>query len=174
MHSSGFQTKAQMRYLLQMARKHPDKYKWVFDVLKDHGVPSDEGPLHTYWAPPYNVSPETPSYTYVGKGRRAMNSVEKILKVAQALEDNGSPESAEKLDQIVLKSVMIDEQAAKEVANMFWSLRKNEAPPRDDQEAMADFFMKFEEFEPYFRLNPATKTEAKNRLGDKVLGREID
>lgn len=75
----GFDSRAQMRYLLILARDYPEKYKWVFKALRDHGVPEEEGPKGTYWytIPEggfYNVTPSTPSYKYKGKKRSKLET----------------------------------------------------------------------------------------------------
>lgn len=97
---NGFANKAQMRLLLQWAKQYPEKYKWVFEVLREHGTPSDDGPLHTYWTGPYNVSPEKPSYVYTG-GKKG--SLERLVRVAQAFDDLGNIRVAQKLDRITFK-----------------------------------------------------------------------
>jgi hypothetical protein len=166
MKTKGFETRPQMRYLLQLARKYPDRFSWVYDVLKNHGVPSEETALNTYWSGPYNVSPETPSYTYTG---RKGSMLEKIIKLAQAFDDNGNASTAKKLDTVVVRSVMIDQDAAEEVANMFWTIRKNELPK--DPEMQSKWFERLQSFEPFQGLNRETQEESERILGDKILGR---
>lgn len=97
----GFDSRAQMRYLLRMAKDHPEKYSWVFKALKEHGVPKVEGPLHTYWEGPYQVSPETPSYTYTGR----TGSLAKLIVIAQKLDNLGSLKSALRLSILADKSL---------------------------------------------------------------------
>lgn len=165
----GFQSKSQMRYLLMMAKKYPGEYSWVLDAFKRHGTPGEEGPLQTYWTGPYNKSPDTPSYVYTGRGRKAM--LEKLIKIAQKFDDSGNPETAKKLDKVVVRKMMVDENAAKLAANAFWVLRKNEVPK--DPEGLALFLdQKFSEFKPFQMLpNSETKEEAKRMVADKILGR---
>lgn len=165
----GFDSKAQMRFLLQRAREYPNEYSWVIDALKEHGVPESEGPLHTYWTGPYNKSPDTPSYIYTG--RKSNMQIEKLIKIAQQFDDLGNSETAKKLDTVAIKNVMVDEDAARSAVNAFWLIRKNEIEV-NNPEKLAQLFHTFLKFEGYKKLpNEETKEEAKKMLGDKILGR---
>jgi hypothetical protein len=160
----GFDSKAQMRYLLYLAREYPEKYSFVYDILGEHGVPSEDGPFHTYWTGPYKVSPDTPSYVYTG--RSAM--VQKLVRVAQHLDDVGRPLSAKRVDAIAQR-VFLDEELANKVANMYWIVRKDEIST--DPEKLIRWFDKLQEFKPYQQLDSATQQEVERILGDKILGR---
>jgi len=87
--SKGFDSKAQARFLLHLMEQYPEKYSWVKSVLKEFGMPSEEGPLHTYWKGPYNVSPETPSYTYTS--RTKANTTTGLTKFSEAAIKHHSP-----------------------------------------------------------------------------------
>jgi hypothetical protein len=154
----GFDSKAQMRYLLMMMREHPDQYGWVKDVIRNHGVPSTEGPLRTYWEPPYNKSPKKPSYVYTGRA----SLINKIVRFASQLPHHQA--------QQLLRPLYVDESTANEVANMFWTIRGNELNKQDPEQLLA-FFHKLQEFKPFASLNSETQEETKRILGDKILGR---
>ena len=166
--SLGFKTLPQLRFLMMLYKKDPSKYSWVARVLKDHGAPSEETALNTYWEAPYLESPDTPSYKYTGKKA----ALQKLIKVAQMFDDAGNPEGAKKVDKIVTK-MMVDSDAAKSVANAFWSIRKHEVPK--DPNGLAIFLNeKLSNFKPFQELpNMETKEEAKNMVADKIKGREV-
>lgn len=155
----GFDSKAQMRYLLMMMREYPEQYGWVKDTLRSHGVPKVEGPLRTYWEPPYNKSPKTPSYTYTGRSAHLTNQITHFaskLSEAQARQ--------------LLRPLYVDESLAREVTNMFWTIRGNEVDKQDPQQLLA-LFRKLNEFQPFQHLNSETQEEVKRMVGDKILGR---
>lgn len=155
----GFDSKAQMRYLLMMMREHPEQYGWVKDAIRTHGVPKVEGPLRTYWEPPYNKSPKTPSYVYTGRSASLTN---KIIRFASKLSEAQARQ--------LIRPIYVDDQAALEVANMFWTIRGNEFDKQDPEQLLA-LFRKLNEFEPFKALNSETQEEAKRMVGDKILGR---
>ena len=159
----GFDSKAQARLLMMWARDHEDKYGWVWDVLRNHGLPSTEKVEPAYWAEPYNISPETPSYTYIG--RASLNL--KLVKFAQMLDDSGFEDQADKLDEIVL----LNKRTPRDVANSFWSVRGNEIK-KNDSDSILRAFSLLEGFKDYKELNPADQEEAKRVVGDKILGRD--
>ena len=104
---NGFQTKSQMRYLLRLAREHPEKYEWVYDILREHGAPGRDGPLGTHWytideGGYYNMSPETPSYKYK---KRSASLIVKIIKAAESFDETGETKKAEQLDKIASKQI---------------------------------------------------------------------
>jgi len=167
---NGFQSKPQVRYLLHLMRLYPDRYSWVKDALKDHGMPEEEEPLHTYWEGPYKVSPDTPSYTYTG--RRSAN-LKNLLKLAEKLDLRGKAKEAETLDLFVakkaaieMKPFIIDERAAKETANRYWSIRGNEITRSSTTTDLAKLFKRFEDFEPYKLLSASSQEEAQKYLSD--------
>ena len=166
--SLGFKTLPQLRYLMMLYKKDPSKYAWVARVLKDHGAPAEETALNTYWEGPYEESPNTPSYKYTGRSA----ALKKLIKVAQMFDDSGNPEGAKKVDKIVTK-MMVDSDAAKSVANAFWSIRKGEVPK--DQNGLAIFLDEtLSKFKPFQELpNTETKEEAKKMVADKIKGREV-
>ena len=165
--SLGFRTRPQMRYLLNLYKRDPSRYAWVARVLKEHGATSEEAALKTYWDEPYRESPDTPSYKYTG--RKAM--LEKLIKIAQKFDDFGNSEAAKKLDTVVIRKMMVDEDAAQSVANAFWSVRKNEVP--SNPEKLVIFINEtLSEFRPFQRLpNEETREEARRMVADKILGR---
>jgi hypothetical protein len=173
----GFDSKAQMRFLLMLAKTHPSKYQWVYEVLRDHGVPTAEKIEPAYWEAPYNVSPDTPSYTYKStqKSKKPMRNpnlasiIGKVLKVANKLDLIGRHIMASKLDRWATRRVDIDIKSALEVANSFWSLRKNELSK--DPEELVKWFDTLEYFESYINQNSETKEEIRRILSDKILGR---
>lgn len=156
---TGFQSKAQMRYLLRMAKEDPEKFSFVYDVLREHGVPSEDGPLHTYWTGPYNTSPETPSYVYTG---RSASDLESFVKKAKAKVADFS------------RAPMYDDNRAKQVANQFWTIRGSEFSDSLTLDQMAEKLNSLEQFQPYSELDEATKQEARNYVGDFILGRKIE
>jgi hypothetical protein len=162
----GFDSLAQMRFLLHLAREHPEKYSFVFDILKEHGVPKKEKVDPAYWKGPYKVSPDTPSYIYTG--RSATNNLEKLIRIAQHLDDMGNLSSSTKLDKVVRRT-FLQEELANRVANMFWTIRKDEVT--NDPSELAKWFNRLENFEPYKKLDSATQQEVERKLGDKILGR---
>lgn len=157
----GFDSKAQMRYLLMLMRKYPDKYSWVKDALKTHGAPATEGPLRTYWEPPYNVSPDTPSYIYTGR-RSQINTM--IVKFADKLVESGKTHLA------------IHIVNPWHAANAFWAMFKVEMKAdKANQEALVTWFEKFDAFldKNYPSLTKLERVEAHRSLGDKILDREV-
>jgi hypothetical protein len=163
----GFRSKNQMRFLLDLASKYPDRYKWVYDVLKEHGVPERDSPLLTYWEGPYNVSPDTPSYTYKSKRKTESMLIEKLIKFANELDNRGLSVQADKLDEII--PALLNTNKAMQVANAFWSLWKNEIPTT--KEGLLSFFNHFESFKLLQELYSSDQEEARRYLGDKILGR---
>jgi len=165
----GFRSKAQMRYLLHLMKEHPEKYSWVKDVLRDHGVPDVAGPLHRYWEPPYNVSPETPSYKYTG---RSANMFEKLIKFADKLEELGFEQEAVELDDAMFQ--VLEKHHPKSVANSFWSIHGNELVKADQEERSHILDERFPVFAEKYDLTEEEKVLAQQYLGDKLLGREVD
>lgn len=165
----GFDSKAQMRYLLFLARKYPNKYDFVFDVLREHGVPSKEKEENAYWEAPYKVSPDTPSYRYK-KRKSAMSIEQKLLKIANFFDESNSS-SASKIDKILHRRVVINYDLARIVANAFWSMHKNEISR--DPEEMHHWFMKLHTFKAFQQLNSETKQEAERMLSDRLMGRQL-
>lgn len=159
--TKGFDSKAQMRYLLMLLRKYPDKYSWVKDALRDHGAPATEGPLHTYWEPPYNISPETPSYVYTRRSQiDAM-----LVKFANKLLDHGKTDLARKIIS-----------GPQNAANTFWTLfGRDVEKSKGDQEALVEWFDRFNNFlaKSYGELSSQDKVEAYRCFGDKILDREV-
>lgn len=163
----GFDTRSQMRYLLRMAKEYPEDYSWVFDALRDHGVPKTEGPLQTHWKGPYNKSPETPSYTYVSRA----SSISKLTRIAQGFDNLGRVRTAQQLDDLVLKSFMIDHDAARKAANSFWTINVGRKESLN-QERTQELLNKLEQFLSHKEFDEATKTEVRNKISDKMMGRE--
>lgn len=157
---NGFQSAAQARLLMMWARDYPAKYDWVWDVVRDHGIPEKEQVDNVHWEGPYNVSPTTPSYTYVAKMKL------KLVKFAQMLDDAGFEEEAEKLDV-----VLMDKKNPREVANSFWAVRGSEIK-KNDSDSILRAFSLLESFDEYKELDPADQEEAKRTIGDKILGRD--
>jgi hypothetical protein len=166
----GFDSKAQMRYLLFLARKYPDKYKFVFDVLREHGVPSKEKEENAYWEAPYKVSPDTPSYRYKGKRKSAMSIEQKLMKIADFFDESDSS-SASKINKILHRRTTIDYDLARTVANAFWAMYKNEISK--DPEQMYRWFLKLHAFETFKQLNSETKQETERMLSDRLMGRQL-
>lgn len=167
---NGFQTKAQMRFLLYLMQQYPSKYSWVKDVLRDHGVPSDEGPLHTYWSGPYNVSPETPSYVYHGKGKKKRKAtlIDRLRVFGGKLDSH--PELLDELDDTI---TMLEHETPQAVANQFWSLWKNDMRTASNPEDLAMWMDRFYQFAEMRNLSPQDVVEAQRYLGDKLLGRTV-
>lgn len=157
---NGFQSAAQARLLMMWAKDEP-KYSWVWQVVKDHGIPKNEHVEEIHWSEPYNISPTTPSYTYVAKIES------KLLKFAQQLDDLGFEEEADKLDQIVF----VENKDPRTVANSFWATRGSEIKKNNSDSILRAFDL-LEDFEQYKELESADREEAKRIIGDKILGRD--
>lgn len=162
----GFDSKSQMRYLLMLAKTHSE-YSWVFEVLREHGVPSTDKVEPAYWEAPYKVSPDTPSYSY--KRKLSSSIFNKIIKIANELDSIGKHLMANKLDKWASRRVNIDFKSALDTANSYWSLRKNELSK--DPEELAKWFNNLDYFESYMQQNSETREEVKRILSDKILGR---
>lgn len=169
--SKGFKSKAQMRLLLDWARKNPSKYSWVFDVLREHGIPSQDEASNEYWEAPYNISPSTPSYTYKSRKGSMLN---KLIKLANDLDENGYYSQAEKIDSMFLPASTLNENKAEAAAKSFMSLWENnlvamleKAPLTSGQ--MLGLEKMFEKFKPMQEItDSATKAEARAYLGDMI------
>lgn len=169
---TGFNSKAQMRYLLKLLYDYPEKYGFVKDILREHGVPETEGPLHTYWEPPYGVSPETPSYIYTGRGASLLRN---IVRFADKLDDLGFESDAIKLDDAMIEVVNGKEKTPKELANSFWSTYGSEIKQIPTQEELVPYFTeKLSRFLKERDVSESTAFEVQQYLGDKILGREVE
>lgn len=169
--SLGFQSQPQMRYLLRMLYEYPDRYGWVADVLREHGVPAREEALHTYWEGPYNLSPKTPSYTYTGKKKKESCMKERMQKFAEKMKTMGKTVLADRVDSGI--QFLDKELEPHEVANSFWALHANEIQAATTPQELMKWFLRFNKFEPMTKLEPQEQEEAKRFLGDLVKGRKI-
>ena len=169
--TKGFDSKAQARYLLHLLQEHPEKYSWVKEVIKEHGLPSEEGPLHTYWEGPYNVSPETPSYKYTGrKSKKEADLISRLTRLATKLKERNI--SAEKIDNAIK---ILSRNDPKELANSFWSLWGNSIRrERHNQEALGRWMSKFHDFLSKYELSSKDRIEAEHYFGDKILDRVVE
>lgn len=161
--TKGFKSRAQMRLLLDWARKDPSKYSWAIDILREHGVPDREESLNTYWEAPYNISPDTPSYVYKSKRSSFLGQ---LTKFADALDEKGFHDQAEKIDSITIPKAMLDDKKAKEAAYSFWSLWKNDL--KKTPEGINHFFEVFNKSSLMQKLNSASQIAAEQYLSDKV------
>jgi len=167
----GFKSQAQMRYLLEMARQHEDRYDWVWDVLSDHGVPEKEEALNTYWTGPYKISPDTPSYVYTGRPQvelqQTASLINGLIKLADELDEESSWKQAQKVDEIIARKAQVispvDEFDAQVVANTFWELWKTEP--------VESIWQRLESFKDYQTLPSAVQVMVERLISDKLKDR---
>lgn len=166
----GFDSQAQVRLLLLRAREYPERYKWVYKALKDHGLPSTEGPLKTYWEEPYNVSPTTPSYKYISPKYKKANLIKiSIIKLAQKYNNPTLIKLAEVMQHSIYKKYYIDYELVKKIANQFWTIVE-EKSVKDQQAYAMKLFNKLENFQPFKNLNSTMQTAVINEISSKIKG----
>lgn len=163
----GFDSKAQVRLLLLRAREYPERYKWVYKALKDHGLPELEGPIKTYWEEPYNVSPTTPSYKYVYPKHYKKARIDRLIKICKQCSDLGLNKAAEIINSKILTRIDQDVDLAKKIANQFWTIAKDMST-KDRQIFAEKLFTKLENFQPYNNLNSSTQTAVRQEISAKL------
>lgn len=164
----GFKTQPQARYLMRLYDQDPEKYKWVKEVIKEFGMPQEEEPLRTYWEPPYNISPETPSYKYKKRSAQMKEKLEQFAKKVEATKNEKI------IEKVALALEFVEKELTpKEVANSFWALYGNEIQSCESQQELVKYLLKFNKFDPLSKLDAMEQEESKRYLGDLIKGRVI-